>query len=822
MSLRLHSFREPSQAHSLHYHITSYAHHSHLSKLSVLLLFMVGIDTNSAVIVDTRSAQSRVHVVVLVKGVHLVLGVVEVVEQDPDQAAGNERSDSQTAEHPHDRGVVQEGVQRLGDGGSERVGEQVHGLDERLHAGRRFGVGVLETSDRGENLGNTDEHVGAGLGGNVDVVTLGNTIDLAGIAERVAITGTSLVDVMLDDSGVDHGKRGDPEPSGDTVDGREVDLVLAEEREEELIHDRQEDDNGNGIEVLHQIVRDTVTSHLTSLGNKVVGEVSVYDPVNRVETKHLACHKRPLNLINEVVVPKSGGGLAETSLVRRLRAIHVASLDHLADHTEGVGNDRALRWANDVDLATEDKDERTDEEDAQTQQVSRPEVGITLHVGSREEGQRTNVDALKMSALRMKSEWAQTYPIEDHVDTGDGDGRVNDDALARLLVGTNDHLATLVLIGNQGSDVGLDTTSSETDNNNSSDKTTKTGASLKSNRDRSQGKDEKTDHVDTTEDDNGVVLSEVLISNDSTENGCDIAPELEEGRETSGSLVSHADSTTSFAAIKRALDVVLENTRGTVVGKALAQFYNGDQEGGLGQRLADLAQGAELLRGGLDASKTVIDLDVTDGWTRTDAQRLFDEVLLGDASASDIVVVQRQAVQVRVLVGLSLLALQLVGTERTLAHTPWRCGLQNIRGFLCGSHGWYAVGYNQRSSRSMEEQFRVRKDRTPEVQRAAAALHLTQLPPSSIPPVSSTRLRRRRSLQTEAKAPSSDKQRCNVLIVVALTERAQTSGCKRIEAFAKGLSAPRSAPLTLFDSPRPRPPSQNGRHDWRSYVHDFE
>lgn len=634
---------------------------------------MVRVDTNSAVIVDTRSAQSRVHVVVLVKGVHLVLGVVEVVEQDPDQAAGNERSDSQAAEHPHDRGVVQEGVQRLRDGGSERVGEQVHGLDERLHAGRRFGVGVLETGDRGENLGDTDEHVGTGLGGNVDVVTLGNTIDLAGIAERVAVARTSLVDVVLDDSGVDHGKRGDPETSGDTVDGREVNLVLAEEREEELIHDRQEDDDGNGIKVLHQVVRDTVTSHLSSLGNKVVGEVSVYDPVNGVETKHLACHKRPLDFINEVIVPKSGGCLAETSLVRRLRAIHVASLDHLADHAEGVGNDRALRWANDVDLAAEDKDERTDEEDAQTQQVSRPEVGITLHVGSREQGQRTNVDALKSSALRMKSEWAHTYPIEDHVDTGDGDGRVDDDTLASLLVGTNDHLATLVLIGNQGSDVGLDTTSSETDNNDSSDETTKTGASLKSNRDRSQGKDEKTDHVDTAEDDNGVVLSEVLISNDSTENGCDIAPELEEGRETSGSLVSHAESTTPFAAIKRALDVVLENTRGTVVGEALAQFYNGDQEGGLGQRLADLAQGAELLRSGLDASKTVINLDVTDRRTRADAQRLFDEVLFGDASASDIVVVQRQAVQVWVLVGLSLLALQLVGTERTLAHTPWRC-----------------------------------------------------------------------------------------------------------------------------------------------------
>lgn len=360
------------------------------------------MEANGTIIVDAAPAQSRVLIVILVKRVHLILSLVEVVEQDPDRAAGDERSNSQTAEHPHDRGVVEERVECLGDGGSERVGEQVHGLHEGLHAGRRLGVGVLETGDGGEDFGDTNEHVRTSLGGNVDVVTLGDTIDLASIAKWVAVAGTSLVDVVLDDSGVDHSERCNPETGGDTVDRREVNLVLAEEREEPLVHDGQEDDNSDRIEVLHQIVRDTVTSHLTSLSDEVVGEVAVYDPVDGVEAEDLAGNESTLDLIDEVVIPKSGGRLAETSLVRRLWAIHVAGLDHLTNDTESVGDDRALRWADDVDLAAEDQDERTDEEDAQTQQVGGPEVGVALHVGSREQGQRTNVDALMFVSIK---EW---------------------------------------------------------------------------------------------------------------------------------------------------------------------------------------------------------------------------------------------------------------------------------------------------------------------------------------------------------------------------------------------------------------------------------
>jgi hypothetical protein len=164
------------------------------------------------------------------------------------------------------------------------------------------------------------------------------------------------------------------------------------------------------------------------------------------------------------------------------------------------------------------------------------------------------------------NELIKTY----HVDALNGDRGVNDDTLASLVIVANNHLSPLVLVGNQGRDVGLDTTSSETDNDDSDDEASETRIVVESRRDGRAGKDEETDDVDTAEDDNGVVLSEILVGNDGTENGSNVAPELEEGGETSGSLVTHTERTTAFRSIAWTSDVVLENTGGSVVGETFA------------------------------------------------------------------------------------------------------------------------------------------------------------------------------------------------------------------------------------------------------------
>jgi len=377
-----------------------------------------------------------------------------------------------------------------------------------------------------------------------------------------------VVDVVLDDASVNHGEGCNPETGDDTVDRREGDLVLAECGHEPLVDNGQENDNSDGIEVLHQIVGNAVKTHLTGLGDEVVREVAVDDPVDGVEAEDLASNKSTLDLIDKVVVPVEDLGLAEAGLVRWLSSVHVTVLDHHPDNAEGVGNDRSLRRSDNVNLAAEDEDEQSDEEDAEAEQVGTPEVAVAFQVRGGEQRQRSGVDA----------------PVEDHVNPLNSDRRVNDNLLASLVIGANDHLSPLVLIGNQGRNVGLDTSSSETDDDNGNNVTSETGAVIQSGRNGCAGEDDKTEDVDAAEDDDGVVLSKVLIGNDGTENGSNVAPELEEGGETSGSLVTHTERTATFLTAARTRDVVLEDTGSTIVGETFAELDNGDQESALGER----------------------------------------------------------------------------------------------------------------------------------------------------------------------------------------------------------------------------------------------
>jgi hypothetical protein len=115
--------------------------------ISLCLLGNLVMQAYGAVSMYTAPPQSLVLVVVLVKLVHLILGGIEMVEQDPDCTSGNETSYRQTNVHPLNCGIVENWVQCLRDSGSEGVGEEVHGLHERLHGRRSLGVCVLETCD---------------------------------------------------------------------------------------------------------------------------------------------------------------------------------------------------------------------------------------------------------------------------------------------------------------------------------------------------------------------------------------------------------------------------------------------------------------------------------------------------------------------------------------------------------------------------------------------------------------------------------------------------------------------------------------------------
>ena len=135
--------------------------------------------------------------------------------------------------------------------------------DQRTHVRGRFCKRKLESSDGCEDFRETDEHVRDGLGPDVDwrwVVA----------AVHVLAAWALGVDVVLDNSSGYHGEGREDETECDTLDGSEADVCLAESGVEEVVYNRDEDDEGNGVEVGDEVVGNTVTCHCSGLRGEIV------------------------------------------------------------------------------------------------------------------------------------------------------------------------------------------------------------------------------------------------------------------------------------------------------------------------------------------------------------------------------------------------------------------------------------------------------------------------------------------------------------------------------------------------------------------------
>ena len=111
---------------------------------------------------------------------------------------------------------------------------------------------------------------------------------------------------MLDDGSVGHGEGGEEETHGDAGDGFEFDADAAEAWVDEAVADGDEDDDGEGIDVLHDVVGDAVQFHDPGLRDEVVKHLVVDDPVDREEDEDAAGDETALEFIDEEVVPRGG------------------------------------------------------------------------------------------------------------------------------------------------------------------------------------------------------------------------------------------------------------------------------------------------------------------------------------------------------------------------------------------------------------------------------------------------------------------------------------------------------------------------------------
>jgi len=124
-----------------------------------------------------------------------------------------------------------------------------------------------------------------------------------------------------------------------------------------------------------------------------------------------------------------------------------------------VEEDGALRWADNITLAADDEGEEANKEEAEGKEVRCPEVDLKLHPDGRDRGERPDVDT----------------PVEDVVQALDGDVGINNHPLTAW-EDLESGLGASVLFGDQGRDVGLDTTGPETQDDHASDQAAQASA----------------------------------------------------------------------------------------------------------------------------------------------------------------------------------------------------------------------------------------------------------------------------------------------------------------------------------------------------------
>ena len=98
---------------------------------------------------------------------------------------------------------------------------------------------------------------------------------VAGLAKGINVITTCrhLIDEVLNDTGRHHGERRKCKSSSDLLDGREVDTSLAQTRVNKEVHDWDEDNDEDGVQLRDDIVRCLSEVHGVGLRHKIVGHL---------------------------------------------------------------------------------------------------------------------------------------------------------------------------------------------------------------------------------------------------------------------------------------------------------------------------------------------------------------------------------------------------------------------------------------------------------------------------------------------------------------------------------------------------------------------
>lgn len=407
---------------------------------------------------------------------------------------------------------------------------------------------------------------------------------------------------MLENGSPDHGEGSKDETSGDLLDGCEPDALLTEVWVDEDIHDCKglvfvriqelvmltgnDNDDANGVQVLEQIVGDTVELHGGAHARQVGVHLPVGEPEDGNPEEDGAGTETTSNLINPGVVKvvplgRRGTEVRWLDLFPHGAVVPVlpglngvcgdTASEGLEEELEGRAHDVAARGTENVVLLAEDEDRDTDDEHDGGDKVGKVETDVALSVDHTDlADQCTNVDE----------------EVEPVVDTGNGDSRVDDDALALLRLDAHALLGNL--LGDEGRNVGLECSGSETHDDESENEDAERGVCLGQNgRGRGGNQDDVADLSNEDGVEDGLVATEVGVGNPCSEQRADVDPERVERGQTECDLLPEAEGTRLGVVAGRVDsgtgwrlqwlgDEVGVDGNGTIVRHALYEFNESD------------------------------------------------------------------------------------------------------------------------------------------------------------------------------------------------------------------------------------------------------
>ena len=322
-----------------------------------------------------------------------------------------------------------------------------------------------------------------------------------------------------------------------------METSLADRRVDEEVEDRNEDDESDGVEVVDQIVWNTVELHGRGHGGQIADHLVVRQPVKGQPGEDLASVESTSDLVDPCIVDPSeevGCVFSQTARLDSLpevvslevfdrleRVCRPAALACEAEGLESFRQDRLGWWLELVELLAADEDDWSNEEQECRQRISKPESNVSFSVDhSNRTSQRSEVD----------------HQVKIQEDTRVCDLWVANNTLSAL---RNDDLRTSLrnLFGKQRGDVGFETSSADSHDDKTNSEASK--SALRVVHDGGNGADDE-DGVsnDCGEDTplDGSVAAKVCVCDVSTKERHNVCPKLVECLRRSVSQVQYSQT----------------------------------------------------------------------------------------------------------------------------------------------------------------------------------------------------------------------------------------------------------------------------------------